>query len=236
MPMTLRWTTGSVNEVVEFIREFRRLTKSRRSYRTTSAFAKKFIVDHMFLQRLELEGGIPPALWIYCGDPNIDVAQLRDSFGRLVLGGMPHHKSMVDGVMNEATRTQLFDLLYELVSFVLDGTATKSQRALTARMSDLCDDLLELYTEDLSVAAPVVVPPNDARDAWLYDQLARNERGALVKQERVLTRLHQECKKRDWRDLRDINSAKLAANRWAKRNGRQPIPKRPHGRPKQKSK
>ncbi len=73
--------------------------------------------------------------------------------------------------------------------------------------------------------APVVLP-NDARNAWLYGQFCRRERGSLVLHKTIVGRLKRECDRRGWSFTDDVNALKRGATGWAKRNGKPPIPKR----------
>lgn len=88
--------------------------------------------------------------------------------------------------------------------------------------------------ESIDPQSAHVVLTNEDRDAWLYDQLTREERGSLVKQDVVIERLKKQCDDHGWSFSKEIKTLKNAADRWAKRNNKPLIPRRNHGRPRTK--
>jgi hypothetical protein len=67
-------------------------------------------------------------------------------------------------------------------------------------------------------------PAVEERDAWIYAECFK---GTIYKQ--IIDKLRM--KPKDWPRIANVGGIKAAANRYAKRRDKPPIPKRQHGRP-----
>ena len=126
----------------------------------------------------------------------------------------------------EYTTADLIDYLCD--RGIRESDARDLMRELQPRFGDGCKGRLyvsgERWHEYAAGRRKAVkrAPKQEARDKWLYQQLLNVEKPLRA----VVSELKEMCPVRGWEPIESIQGVRTAANKYAKRHGKPPPPRR----------